>query len=240
MQRYALLCPTRGRPERAAEAARSAFQTAAKPERIEYLYYVDSDDPDLAAYQSMVPILADELAGLGGKVELTVGPPVGVLKAFNKLTESTDADVFMVATDDQIFVDADWDLRLDLETAKFSDGIYCMWFNDNWESKNFCTAPIVSRVWIETLGYFLLPLFEHFFADAWIWMLAKAVDRAVYIPDILVEHRHWKSGKAEMDETYERNASQPGDSRHARDRAVIDRFERYFLADTELLQKSMK
>ena len=71
-------------------------------------------------------------------------------------------------------------------------------------------------------------------------MLAKSVDRAIYIPDVLIEHRHWKIGKSEKDQTYERNATSNGDSRHARDRAVIDQFERYFLADVKLLQASIR
>ena len=51
----------------------------------------------------------------------------------------------------------------------------------------------------------MFPFFKHFFIDTWVWMLAKSVDRAIYIPDILVEHRHWKAGKAAKDETYNRN-----------------------------------
>ena len=87
--------------------------------------------------------------------------------------------------------------------------------------------------------YFLFPFFEHFFTDTWIWMLAKSVDRAIYIPEILVEHRHWKIGKSEKDETYERNATKENDSRHARDRALINKFERYFLADVDLLKSNI-
>ena len=71
-------------------------------------------------------------------------------------------------------------------------------------------------------------------------MLAKCVDRAIYIPEIVVEHRHWKTGKVAKDETYRQNETKPDDSRYIRDREVIDRFERYFLADVELLQNSMK
>ena len=70
-------------------------------------------------------------------------------------------------------------------------------------------------------------------------MLAKSVDRAIYIPEVLAEHRHWKNGKSDKDKTYERNATSRGDSRHARDRALIDKFERYFLADVKLLQEAM-
>ena len=71
-------------------------------------------------------------------------------------------------------------------------------------------------------------------------MLAKCVDRAIYIPEVLVEHRHWKTGKVAKDETYRQNETKLDDSRYIRDREVIDRFERYFLADVELLQNSMK
>ena len=118
-----------------------------------------------------------------------------------------------------------------------------MWFNDGWEAGNFCTFPILSRRWVEILGYLQFPFFEHFFADAWIWMLAKAVGRDHYIDDVQVEHRHWKTGKSDMDATYQRHATDhdnsPEDSRHARDRAVIDKFERYFLADVEALKGAM-
>ena len=165
---------------------------------------------------------------------------IGVISAFNHLTMLANGDVFVTAPDDHYFLSPGWDTRLDEETAKFPDGLYCMWFNDNWESQNFCTAPIISRIWVERLGYMHLPLFEHFFADSWIWMLAKTINRTVYIPDIIVEHRHWKTGKVPKDETYKLNENTLGDSRYARDRKVIDKFERYFLADVALLQKAMK
>ena len=119
---------------------------------------------------------------------------------------------------------------------KYPDEIYCMWFNDAWESQKFCTFPIVSKKWVKELGYFMFPFFKHFFIDTWVWMLAKSVDRAIYIPDILVEHRHWKAGKAEKDETYNRNITTATNSRHARDREIMDNFERYFVADVGLLE----
>jgi glycosyl transferase/beta-hydroxylase protein BlmF len=165
------------------------------------------------------------------------GACIGVPQSVNRLLERTQADILLTANDDQVYIDTGWDARIDREAAARPDGIYCLWFNDGWEAQNFCTFPIVSRRWVETLGYLQFPFFEHFFADAWIWMLAKSVDRAVFIPDLLVEHRHWKTKKAERDTTYERHATTEGDSRHARDRAVIDRFERYFHADVAALQR---
>ncbi len=238
IQRYALICPTRGRPDRLQEFISSALDTAAQPDRIEILLYVDEDDPECEAYEKVISQLTNENSK--SSISLTIGPSIGVPRAANKLAELTTADVFLTANDDQVYIDKGWDTRLDTEIEKYPDGIFCMWFNDKWESENFCTFPILSRRWVETLGYLQFPFFEHFFADAWLWMLAKAVGREHYIEDVVVEHRHWKTGKSEKDATYDMHATSEDDSRHARDRAVIDKFERYFLADVEALKSIMK
>ena len=241
MNTYALVCPTRGRPGRLLEFTESAIKTADRPDRLEFLLYVDDDDPTLAEYEKAVASLKNNFPGMA--ISLTIGPAIGVPRAVDKLVTQTSADIFMTANDDQVYIDKGWDSRLDLEIAEFPDGIFCMWFNDGWEAGNFCTFPVLSRTWIETLGYLQFPFFEHYFADAWIWMLAKAVGRDHYIDDVLVEHRHWKTGKSDMDATYERHATgpenSPEDFRHARDRAVIDKFERYFLADVGALKSAM-
>ena len=201
------------------------------------MLWVDDDDSTAGDYEKAVADLKVEFSS--SDISLRFGPSVGVPKAANNLYDDTTADIVMTSNDDQVFIDNGWDDRLDLEIAKYPDGIFCMWFNDKWESENFCTFPVISRRWIETLGYLQFPFFEHFFVDAWIWMLAKAVGRDHYIADVVVEHRHWKTGKAEKDSTYEKHLTTEDDSRHARDRAVIDKFERYFHADVEALKNAM-
>ena len=66
------------------------------------------------------------------------------------------------------------------------------------------TFPIVSKKWVGTFGFLKFPFFEHFFAVTWTSILAKWVDQGNYIPEILVEHRDWKTGKVATDETYRR------------------------------------
>jgi glycosyl transferase/beta-hydroxylase protein BlmF len=215
----------------------SALNTAGHPERVNILLYVDDDDPTYEDYKNVVSHLTTQ--HIAGTISLMFGPSVGVPKAANILFRQTTADIFLTSNDDQVFIDANWDMRLDLEIDKYPDDIFCMWFNDKWESNNFCTFPILSRRWIETLGYLQFPFFEHFFADAWIWMLAKAIKRDRYIDDVVVEHRHWKTGKSEIDDTYERHLTSDNTSRYARDRTIIDKFERYFHADVEALKKAL-
>lgn len=237
LRRLALLCPTRGRPDRATEFVTSAFQTAAHPERLRCYLYVDEDDPCEDEYQTRLTAAVDR----PDAVSLTVGPAFGVPRAINYLADASDADVLLVSNDDQVYVEAGWDVRLDEEANRFADGIYCMWFNDGWESENFCTFPILGRGWYEALGYLQSPLFEHFHTDSWIWMLAKSIDRAHYVKDVHVEHRHWKTGHGEMDDTYRRNMKEHPvmGTRQQRDRQVIDQFERYFMSDLEALKAAM-
>ena len=59
------------------------------------------------------------------------------------------------------------------------------------------------------------------------------IDRLHYIPDILVEHLHPDTGKAEADETTERNLK---GGRPDRDRAIFAKFERYRVLDASLLK----
>ena len=202
------------------------------------MLYIDDDDLALKKYDSNISNIQKQFSH--SSISIMHGPPIGVPRAANILFERSTADVFLTSNDDQVFIDHDWDLRLDSEIAKFPDNIFCIWFNDNWESKKFCTFPIVSRKWIETLGYLQFPFFEHFFTDAWTWMLAKSVGRDHYIDDLIIEHRHWKNGKSKKDLTYEKHLTTEGESRHARDRSIIDKFERYFHADVEALKNVMQ
>ena len=211
--------------------------TAEHPHRIEISLYIDDDDPDFEDYKTSITNLQKQLGH--GSISITFGPSVGVPRAANILFNTSTSDIFLISNDDQVFIDQGWDERLDKEIIKFPDNIFCMWFNDKWESENFCTFPIISRKWIETLGYLQFPFFEHFFTDAWIWMLAKAIGRDHYIDDIIVEHRHWKTGKSRKDATYKKHLTSNSKSIYARDRSIIDKFERYFHADIDALKKAM-
>ena len=213
---------------------RSVAETAARPERIEILAYVDDDDPDKFEYLIAVKNLAaDEKVARLLDLNLLVGEPLTTPLILNVVAERAQGDVFLISNDDQIFRDADWDRRLDEEAAKYPDQIYCMWFNDGRYQETICTFPIVSRVWAETLDYVAPPLFEHFNADLWLWQMAVALGRAHYIGDILVEHAHPDTGLRPPDATTLRSLK---GNRPERDRAMFARFERYRMLDASLLQ----
>jgi hypothetical protein len=112
-----------------------------------------------------------------------------------------------------------------------------MWFNDGRYKETICTFPILSRKWVNTLGYIEPFLFEHFNCDLWTWQIGLLIDRLNYIPDILVEHRHPDTGKSKADETTNRNTR---GGRPNRDEAIFAKFERYRILDASLLNDVIK
>lgn len=202
LKTISLLCPTRGRPDKALRLILSVLKTAHHPERVEVLFYVDTDDPTKLDYVSQLEAHKAELSRLK-QCGLIVSEPIGVSKAWNALATASKGDLLVMAADDQIYNDAGWDTRLDQETTKFPDEIFCMWFNEGHWGEKLCTFPIVSRKWCLTLGYFITGIFECLYDDLWIMDIAKRVGRLHYIPDVLTEHLHWGYGKAEIDSTYE-------------------------------------
>ncbi len=237
MQTYSLLCPSRGRADDLERLILSIAETAAHPERVEVLIYVDNDDPEQHAYTLKFKSLGLNPAVLAlSNLDLLLGEPLKPPLIYNILAERAAGSVLLITNAAQVYIDPGWDLRLDTETAKYPDGIYCMWFNDDRYGEKICTFPIVSRKWVDTLGYLVSPLFEHFNGDLWIWQIASMIQRIHYIPDVLVEHRHHETGKSEADETTMRNLK---GGRPDRDRAMFVRFERYRILDASVLRDVM-
>ena len=241
---YALLCPTRGRPTRAINMALSAHMTADDSSRIEVLYYVDDDDPEKTAYQGSLEKLLLAADGIG-RVDFLIGERISVSWMWTLLARQSKADVFLMQNDDVMFRSNGWDRRLDEETSKFPDDIYCMWFDDGFQGKNPCAFPIVSRRWVETLGYFSPGIFEFLFNDTWIVDIGRRVGRLHYIDDIYVEHLHFLAGKAEFDQTYKDNYGHIDPKVHyhqgkaGRDYEIYQRSAHYREADAQLLRAIM-
>ena len=136
MRCFSLLCPSRGRPNRVIEFADSVFKTAKKLHRIELLFYIDKDDSERLSYREPLESLGQKY-GVDKSIKIFEGPSMGVPGSVNFLAQEAKGEVLLYTSDDQVYIDPAWDIRLDEEVEKYPDEIYCMWFNDAWESQKF-------------------------------------------------------------------------------------------------------
>lgn len=193
-----ILSPTRQRPQLAYRFAKSVMDTAVDLSRVELLFYVDDDDPCLEEYRQMISKTP---------FQLVVGKPIRVGPAWNILARKCKGDYLMMGNDDLVSITPGWDNILCKEIKIYDDEIFCAWFDDNLNGKKHCAFPIVSRRWVETIGYFMPECFSFFFPDTWLEDLGKRVKRLHYISSAVFEHRHFSTGKMERDTTTIRNRS---------------------------------
>ena len=191
-----ILCPTRGRPDRFREMAKSAYRKG--DGRFEILAWVDEDDPTRSAYS------VDEFQS----ASLFVGPAgKRISYGWNRMAKYAIGDWFMMGNDDLIFATPHWDtILLKHLNAAWSDRMFVAWVDDmTGKAPKRCCFPVVSRQWRKALGYFVPECFNFLWHDTWVWDVGRRCNRLLYLPDIQIEHRHFTRGKAKRDRTYARH-----------------------------------
>lgn len=206
-----VLVPSRGRPDSFARMYRSLVATAVYPRQIEVVARLDLDDLSKSEYPWENGVRLTYLPG-----ERTL-----LSSCWNECYQEASGDILMHCGDDVTFNTPGWDQRVRDEFAKIPDRIGLVYGDDL--STNFpdlATHGFMHRRWVETVGYFLPPLFSSDWNDVWISDVAKRVKRMVPIPDVVIEHHHYTFGKAERDKTHAER-----EERGARD-GVVELYKR--------------
>lgn len=216
--KIAILCPSRGRPERFSDMLKSAMATAHDPNNVSVMLLVDRDDPRLADYvNAQTP-----------RVTLIVQEPrVSCPAALNILALQCDADLLIAGSDDVAFRTPGWDRTLAHRfLTAFPDRLGFAFFNDG-RDRDKAEHFAVSREWVKAVGYFMRPEYEHFCADEHVERIARAAHRRLWLGGITLEHMHFKYGKAAKDQTYaeKRTADAQGRSVSERDNEKLAAFE---------------
>lgn len=185
-----LLIPSRGRPESFLEMVLSAFKTAARPGRLEVICYLDEDDPRRKRYLKLK------------EVTYIVGERIVLSEMWNRCYEESKGEILMHCGDDIRFLTDGWDLFVRKEFDKSEDKVLFVHGDDlGPHGQTFGTHGFVHRKWVETLGYFVPPLFSSDWNDVWLNEVADDIGRRVLIP-IVTEHLHYTFGKFERDQTH--------------------------------------
>lgn len=190
-----ILVPTRGRPREFSRMIRSAFETATYPRFIEVVSYHDDNDPELDMYPDFrLHSMFDHYPA--------VGPQILLSEAWNNCFRRSHGGILMHCGDDIVFRTEGWDVEVRRAFARYPDHIVLVHGDDcSPNTDALATHGFMHRKWVETLGYFVPPLFSSDWNDVWLTEVADMIGRRVKIP-IVTEHMHYAFGKSEYDVTY--------------------------------------
>ena len=225
-----ILTPTRNRVSRLNDFILSVYQHTRKKGRVEMLMYVDDDDPSKQQYKEYSKHCQTEFRDMLN-IHFVFGEAKSVSKSWNDLYAKSVGDILIMGNDDLVYRTSLWDLRIEKESERFEDEIYCMWMDDMINDDRHCAFPIVSRKWCETLGYFTPGVFEFGYNDTWVYDIAKRIGRCKWIGNVVAEHMHFSQSKSQTDDTYRRN--------RVGDRGNLYQLDGQTFASLEMVEKRM-
>lgn len=194
MKDLTLILPTRQRLPQLRRALRSAAETAARPERLEVVLYIDRDDEPSHDFQ---------FPGL--QIVRLIGPRARMGQMTQTCFDAGSGRYLMLANDDIVFRSPGWDATV-LETfAEFNDDVALIWGNDLYSG--FPSHPFLSRSACQTIGMVCPDDYHHELIDVHIYDIFRKLrrlghNRMRYLDQLVIEHRHIFAGKADPDQTY--------------------------------------
>lgn len=185
-----VLCPSRSRPKQCLTMVES-FNATAKRSSLRLL--LDMDDPCLEEYRATV----------GGKVgNMIIDFQKPITELINQSWNCGASYKWLSVTNDDFVYKTDgWDEEL-IKTLDGRPGI--VYGNDLLQGRNLPTTSVISREIVEALGWLQMPGLTHLFGDN-VWKhLGEKAGCLFYRPNVIIEHRHWNSGKVQIDEISKR------------------------------------
>lgn len=200
----AVLTPTRDRPQQLLDMLGAVISTAEHGIRV----YVGIDDDD-RSYDDLF---------IDTPVFYRVAGPRKQLGAWtNELAKIAVADGYDILAsfgDDHRPRTQGWDTRVREAFDGMGSGL--VYTADGLQDERLPTAPFWSADVVRELGWYFPPAQAHLYADDFWLAFSNAIGRRTYLPDVLIEHLHPSSGKAEADAVNVEN-----DSHYDADRAAF-------------------
>jgi hypothetical protein len=159
---------------------------------------VDEDDPELPGYEALI----DEYEGRTPAWQLIVQPHRNLSQSLNHWAlrlGTRDDDVIGFMGDDHVPRTNGWDDHVRLALGDRAGVVYG---NDLFQGAALPTAVFITADVVRELGFFCPPAQRHLYLDNFWRDLGTAIDRLVYLPDVVIEHVHPAARKAPDDERY--------------------------------------
>jgi hypothetical protein len=193
-----LLLPTRGRPVLVNRLFESIAATTANLDRVEVILYVDEDDTG-----------SHHLDSSAFNVIRIIGPALTMGGYNSACLAAAGGDIIMLINDDMVVRTSGWDDKIAQMDANSPDKIYLAYGNDLFKKRGLCTFPILSRRTCELLVEPYPVAYRGAFIDVHLFDIFKRLqhagfDRILYLDNVVLEHLHYRTGKAACDDTYMR------------------------------------
>jgi len=161
-------------------ALNSLWATSSSEGAVEVVLRADEDDRETVGY----------LLGIAKpNFRLLVGPRKDGYKSlasfFNQMAKTAAGNLLMTCNDDVIFKTANWNRFVEEAATGYPDGIFDIGVNAILNPQYF-VFPIVSRRWVEILGY--IHDERLLFQGKFVRDVADALDRAIFLPSVIVHH----------------------------------------------------
>lgn len=192
----AVIVPSRGRPQAAAELAQTCEQTCTADTWL--IVAVDADDPTVAEYDA-------DLVHHPHAIVHVVKEPAGHVGAINagaaEALRWKDSPFALAKLDDDHRPRTHgWDAAYLAALRELGTGI--VYGNDLLQGANLPTAPALTADIVRELGYMGPPVLAHLYVDNFWHDLGRLAGCLRYLPDVVVEHMHPIAGKAAVDDGY--------------------------------------
>jgi len=102
--------------------------------------------------------------------------------------------------DDCAFISNNWEEEI-IKTIKNNGPSSIVWGDDLLNHDKVVGVPFFSHQFIKKLGYMSPPAFNTQFVDVYWLQLGQKLNTLHYLPHVIIEHRHFISGKRKKDET---------------------------------------
>lgn len=220
----ALLCPTRARPEQCRRMLNSIAATSDEA----MCAIAISEDENSYDYPHLKCL---------GNIKTPDGMPT--VHKWNLLAQEvltkTESRLFMLGADDMVFTTPCWDQALIDHYDALENKIHVYHLRDSRDA-NGTPHPIVTREYIEAMGYFMPPIFLHWFVDSWTVEIAKANSCFTHLKDYELLHDK-PSDRGQPDETHTRIRSMGW---HERDTWVNKHSQHFLELEKSRLAKHFK
>lgn len=194
----ALLCPSRGRPEKLKRMLESVKATSSTPIRI---YYAISAE-DQRSYEIIENLADKDLL----TACMIVPDNMPTVHKWNMLAdwalEQPGYNLFMLAADDMIFQTPLWDEALINHYYALDKKQHVFALQDSRDIDGV-PHPILTREYVEAMNYFVPPWFLHWRIDTWTVEIAKANNCFTHLREYELVHKK-PSDIGQGDETFNR------------------------------------